>query len=162
MRSQIGLELLVPVLVSTPSEEEDEQEHDADASAESNCGEERHSGVAARDFVEKYDIEWLTATGITSGCSPPVNDEFCPNSPVTRGQIAAFLVRALGYTDDGSGDVFVDDDGPVFEAQIDMLATAEVTRGCNPPVNDRCRPTSKCDQGADRCVPAPCTGHAHR
>ena len=29
-----------------------------------------------------------------------------------------------------------DDDGSVFEADIDRLGTAGVTRGCNPPVND--------------------------
>jgi hypothetical protein len=50
--------------------------------------------------------------------------------------MAAFLVRAFGYSDDGGGDLFTDDDGSVFEADIDRLATAGVTRGCNPPVND--------------------------
>ena len=34
-----------------------------------------------------------------------------PEEFVTRGQMAAFLVRALGYTDDGGGDLFVDDLG---------------------------------------------------
>ena len=29
---------------------------------------------------------------------PPVNDNFCPDDPVTRGQMAAFLVRAFGYS----------------------------------------------------------------
>ena len=40
-------------------------------------------------------IEALVAAGITSGCSaaPPL---FCPDDPVTRKQIAAFLARALG------------------------------------------------------------------
>jgi hypothetical protein len=51
--------------------------------------------------------------------------------------MAAFLVRALGYTDNGGGNLFVDDDGSIFEADIDRLATAGVTRGCNPPENDR-------------------------
>jgi hypothetical protein len=37
------------------------------------------------------NISWLAATGITKGCAPR---EFCPNDPVTRGQIAAFIVRA--------------------------------------------------------------------
>ena len=38
-------------------------------------------------------IEALAASGITAGCGP---DTFCPNSPVTRGQMAVFLVKALG------------------------------------------------------------------
>ncbi|MGF1664762.1 MAG: fibronectin type III domain-containing protein [Acidimicrobiia bacterium] len=41
------------------------------------------------------DIEWLASTGITRGCNPPANDRFCPEDPVTRGQMAAFLNRAL-------------------------------------------------------------------
>lgn len=38
------------------------------------------------------DIEWLAGTRITSGCAPNL---FCPEEPVTRGQMAAFLRRAL-------------------------------------------------------------------
>ncbi|CAN5863487.1 hypothetical protein BH23ACT5_BH23ACT5_02110 [soil metagenome] len=34
----------------------------------------------------------LAASGITKGCT---GDKFCPDSPVTRGQLASFLVRAL-------------------------------------------------------------------
>ncbi len=74
---------------------------------------------------------------ITRGCNPPDNTLFCPGSFVTRAQMAAFLVRALGYLDDGGGNLFVDDDGSTFEADIDKLGTAGVTRGCNPPINDR-------------------------
>jgi hypothetical protein len=61
--------------------------------------------------------------------------------------MAAFLVRALRYTDDGGGDLFADDDGSVFEDDIDRLATAGVTRGCNPPDNDRFCPTSIVTRG---------------
>lgn len=75
------------------------------------------------------DIEWLAATGVTRGCNPPANTLFCPDAPVTRGQMAAFLVRALGYTSAGS-DQFSDDDASVFEADIERLAAAGVTTGC--------------------------------
>ena len=61
--------------------------------------------------------------------------------------MAAFLVRALGYTDDGGGDLFVDDDDSIFEADIDKLATAGVTKGCNPPTNDRFCPTDNVTRG---------------
>ena len=37
-------------------------------------------------------IEILYENGITSGCDA---EKFCPNDFVTRGQMAAFLVRAL-------------------------------------------------------------------
>jgi hypothetical protein len=89
------------------------------------------------DSVFEADIERMAAAGITKGCNPPTNDRFCPDASVSRGQMAAFLVRALGYTDAGAGDLFTDDDGSVFEADIDRLGTAGVTKGCNPPENDR-------------------------
>jgi beta-N-acetylhexosaminidase len=38
-------------------------------------------------------IEALYASGITGGCG---NGNFCPDEPVTRGQMAVFLSGALG------------------------------------------------------------------
>ena len=38
-------------------------------------------------------IEALAASGITGGCG---NGNYCPDSPVTRGQMAVFLSKALG------------------------------------------------------------------
>ena len=75
--------------------------------------------------VHEGDIEAVAAEGITKGCNPPDNDRFCPDDPVTREQMAAFLVRALGLTAGGGSD-FVDVQG-VFAADIDRLATAGVT-----------------------------------
>jgi hypothetical protein len=72
---------------------------------------------------------------------------YCPGKAVTRGQIAAFLVRAMGYTDDGGGDLFNDDDDSVFRFDIDRLATAGVTLGCNPPTNDMFCPNSNVTRG---------------
>ena len=83
------------------------------------------------------DIDRLRVAGVTLGCNPPDNDEFCPDDPVTRGQMAAFLVRAFGYTNPGTGDYFEDTGGNTFEGDIDRLRVAGVTRGCNPPANDR-------------------------
>nr|MDJ0954929.1 S-layer homology domain-containing protein [Acidimicrobiia bacterium] len=85
------------------------------------------------DSVFLGNILWLAESGITKGCT---DTSFCPDEYVTRGQMAAFLTRALGYTDDGGGDLFTDDDGNIFEPSIDRLATAGVTKGCNPPIND--------------------------
>jgi hypothetical protein len=101
--------------------------------------------ITSSIFVD--DIVWLAAEGITIGCNPPANDEFCPIDIVTREQMAAFLVRALGYTDDGGGDLFIDDGSSIFENQIDKLGTAGVTRGCNPPVNDLFCPDANVTRG---------------
>jgi hypothetical protein len=38
-------------------------------------------------------IEALAASGITGGCG---SENFCPEAPLTRGQMAAFLAKALG------------------------------------------------------------------
>lgn len=48
------------------------------------------------------DISWLADQGITRGCNPPANTRFCPDDPVTRGQMAAFMRRFSG-TVSGSG-----------------------------------------------------------
>ncbi len=97
--------------------------------------------------VFENDINRLAAAGITKGCNPPANDHFCPDSRVTRGQMAAFLVRAMGYKDNGGGDLYVDDDGHLFENAIDKLGTAKVTLGCNPPVNDKFCPDDHVTRG---------------
>jgi SpoIID/LytB domain protein len=79
-----------------------------------------------------YDaIVFIADAGITTGCNPPANTKYCPAGSVTRGQMAAFLVRALGLTDDGGKDWFGDDDGSTFEADINKLATSGITFGCN-------------------------------
>jgi hypothetical protein len=96
--------------------------------------------------IFEADIEWLAKSGITKGCNPPANDQFCPDDSVTRGQMAAFLVRALGLADPGSVD-FLDDEGSIFEGAIERLAAAGITRGCNPPINDRFCPEDNVTRG---------------
>ena len=76
------------------------------------------------------DIEWLAAAGITKGCNPPDNTRFCPSGTVTRGQMAAFLVRALALPA-ATVDRFEDDDDSIFEADINALAASGITAGCS-------------------------------
>ena len=97
--------------------------------------------------VHEPDIEAVAAEGITRGCNPPAGDRFCPDRPVTRGQMAAFLVRALGYVDDGGGGLFVDTVGSIFEADIDKLAVAGVTKGGDPPLNSMFCPNASVTRG---------------
>jgi subtilisin family serine protease len=92
--------------------------------------------VSSRSIFQT-DILWLATADITRGCNPPANDRFCPANDVSREQMAAFLVRGLGLTE-RSGIRFRDvPSGSTFAADIDRLATAGITRGCNPPTNDR-------------------------
>jgi hypothetical protein len=61
--------------------------------------------------------------------------------------MAAFLVRALGLSAGAGSDRFTDDDGSVFENDIDRIAKAGITRGCNPPSNTRFCPDDRVTRG---------------
>lgn len=78
--------------------------------------------------VFEDDINRLAEAGITLGCT---GTHFCPNDLVTRGQMAAFLVRAYGYAAGAGSDRFSDDDGSIFETEIERLAEAGITLGCD-------------------------------
>jgi hypothetical protein len=82
-------------------------------------------------LVHEDAINALAAAGITAGCNAPANDRFCPDQPLTRGEMATFLVRAFGYSGDAEIDRFVDDDGLAHEQAINALAAAGVTVGCD-------------------------------
>ncbi|MFZ0015057.1 MAG: hypothetical protein WAL25_13180, partial [Acidimicrobiia bacterium] len=93
------------------------------------------------------EIDLMGTAGVARGCNPPVNDRFCPGDPVTRGQMAAFFARAFGWKVGVGDDLFGDDDGSTFEREIDLMGTAGVTKGCNPPVNDRFCPDEHVTRG---------------
>ena len=86
--------------------------------------------------VHEADIEAVSAANVTIGCNPPFNTRFCPLLPVTRGAMAAFVARALDLPETTT-DFFDDDTGSVFEGDINAIAEAGITVGCNPPNNDR-------------------------
>ena len=46
--------------------------------------------------LHEDSIEAIASLGITRGCNPPLVDRFCPAVNVTRAEMAAFLVGALG------------------------------------------------------------------
>ena len=109
---------------------------------------------AAGTFVDddgstfEADIEWIAAAGITKGCNPPINDRFCPDDYVTRGQMAAFLHRALDdILTPGPPVEYIDDNGNTFEADIEWLGATGITKGCNPPTNNRFCPDDYVTRG---------------
>jgi hypothetical protein len=73
------------------------------------------------------DIEALVARGITNGCAV---DRYCPEDGVTRAQMASFLVRTF-FLPPGP-DLFADDEDSIHEADINALAAAGITFGCEP------------------------------
>ena len=56
-----------------------------------------HFGDDNRSIFEDA-INRIADAGITLGCNPPTNTMFCPGAKVTRGQMAAFIMRALGLS----------------------------------------------------------------
>jgi hypothetical protein len=78
--------------------------------------------------VHSNNIDLIARVGITRGCNPPDNTEFCPERELTRGETAAFLVRSLGLPSTDT-DYFPDDSGSTFEADINALAEAGIARG---------------------------------
>jgi len=78
--------------------------------------------------VHSNNIDLIARVGITRGCNPPDNTEFCPERGLTRGETAAFLVRSLGLPSTDT-DYFPDDSGSTFEADINALAEAGIARG---------------------------------
>lgn len=73
-------------------------------------------------------VEALRQAGITSGCS---SDAFCPNAPVSRAEVAAFLVRASSLSEAQPSDVFADVPSSAwFAPHVEALVDADVTNGC--------------------------------
>ena len=90
--------------------------------------------ATTRDFytddqssIHEADINRLAASGITGGCGAA---RFCPKSVVTREQMASFLARGLGLPP-ASVDYFADDESSIHEADINRLAAAAITGGCD-------------------------------
>jgi hypothetical protein len=76
------------------------------------------------------EIGKLSARGVTLGCG---NGQFCPNDPVTREQMAAFIVRSLGEFDPPTPATQRFSDVPpanTFYNFIDRLAALNTTVGC--------------------------------
>ncbi len=96
--------------------------------------------------VHESDIDWIAVAGITLGCNPPTNNQYCPDDPVTRGQMAAFLVRALPLAPTNQSP-FTDTSASVFQSDIDAAAAAGITLGCNPPTNNQYCPDDPVTRG---------------
>jgi acyl-homoserine-lactone acylase len=86
--------------------------------------------------VHEDNIDALAALGIVEGRR---GGGFGPLDPVTRGQMASFVARALDWLDDGElngsfppatdRDAFGDDDGSVHEDAIDRIAALGIVQG---------------------------------
>ncbi|MFZ5880906.1 MAG: choice-of-anchor Q domain-containing protein [Chloroflexota bacterium] len=87
--------------------------------------------VPADGFAAAW-VEQLAAEGITGGCG---GGNYCPTKPVTRAQMAVFLVKAMYGTDyippAASGAIFADVPADGFAAAfIEQLVADGITGGC--------------------------------
>jgi hypothetical protein len=86
--------------------------------------------VQPGDFAADW-IEELASLGITGGCEPNL---YCPNDPVTRGQMAVFLLKTLlgsGYVPPPPAGIFADVPIDYFSiAWIEDLYNRGITGGC--------------------------------
>ena len=80
-------------------------------------------------------INRLAHAGITLGCNTAGNDRYCSEQTITRAQMATFIARALSLPS-GSA-TFTDTTDSPHRDNIGRIAAAGITRGCNPPGNDR-------------------------
>jgi hypothetical protein len=89
---------------------------------------------ASRDYftddessTHEANINRIAAAGITGGCGP---SRFCPGDPVSRAQMASFIARAF-HLPTATRDFFTDDERSSHEANINRIAAAGITGGCD-------------------------------
>ncbi|MDH4116040.1 MAG: S-layer homology domain-containing protein [Acidimicrobiia bacterium] len=71
------------------------------------------------------DITWLADAGVTLGCNPPDNTQFCPSDNVTREQMAAFM-RRLAENRVVDAGTLEGNDAAYYEAQVDAKLDAAI------------------------------------
>jgi hypothetical protein len=81
--------------------------------------------------VHQENIDKIFAQGITVGCNPPTNDRFCPDRNITRGEMAAFIARALDLTAVTGTTPYDDVESHIFAVAVDKLQTAGIGFGCD-------------------------------
>ena len=88
-------------------------------------------------FADVRDGEWwapyvtrIATVGVTKGCkTKPAR--YCPYETVTRAQMASFLSRAYRLRAGADDAGFTDVEGNVHSGNINSLATAGITLGCD-------------------------------
>jgi hypothetical protein len=113
-----------------PGDPEYPDEEEIDFGAGGGGGGEGCSFTDDDGNTHEANIEAICDQEITQGCDAGNPALYCPDDLVTRAQMASFLARALNL-DAGSGDRFTDDDGNTHEANIEAIADAAITLGCD-------------------------------
>jgi len=79
--------------------------------------------------IHEANINYIADLGVTVGCNA-AGTLYCPGGDVTRAEMASFLARAFNLPATTT-DYFTDDTGNIHEANINKIAAAGITVGCN-------------------------------
>jgi hypothetical protein len=115
------------------------------------------------DYQYAPEIQALLDDGVVSPCAPPDGTEFCPDDFLTREALASVFAQMFRYDDPGDADLFVDDADSPFQSEIQAIAIAGITKGCNPPDNTKFCPRDLVTRGQlatflDRALDLPPAG----
>ncbi|HEX7100658.1 MAG TPA: S-layer homology domain-containing protein [Acidimicrobiia bacterium] len=91
-------------------------------------------GIAAESSIDA-----LAAAGITDGCS---QGRFCPDSALTRGEMAQLIADALGWTQKANTERYADLKGSLFAGALTALASRGGIEPCDLPEDLRLCPDS--------------------
>jgi len=81
----------------------------------------------------KEEIEALANAGITHGCNTAM-ELYCPDCPLSRAMVAAFVVRAAGMDTSNVPDTPTFNDVPVdawYYPYVETIAAAGIVQGCD-------------------------------
>lgn len=98
--------------------------------------------------IFENNINRIAEAGITLGCNPPANTNYCPDRRITRAEMATLLARAFeSIVPEEGPNAFTDDNGNIHEPSINRIAAAGVTKGCDPPTNAHYCPSQRVTRG---------------
>ncbi|MPZ53122.1 MAG: hypothetical protein GEU79_10400 [Acidimicrobiia bacterium] len=75
-------------------------------------------------------IDAVANAGITVGCNPPKNTRFCPLKPITRSQVATFIMRGLRLNEESPQAATMDSEGNIG----DFYPEAQITEDPHDPL----------------------------
>ena len=89
--------------------------------------------------VAEGAIDGLIDAGVPMGCAA---DRVCPNRPITRGEMAALMVRAFQWGEGSTPDRFIDLGDSPFREPLAKLAERGALQACDAPRNSKLCPTA--------------------
>lgn len=87
--------------------------------------------------VAETSIDGLVDVGIPMGCAEGL---FCPDRPITRGEMAALITKAFDWDVEGNTSEYTDLEGSQYGGALARLAARGGILSCDAPLNERLCP----------------------